>query len=152
MARRRSKRTPDEIRAWHQTMAGVARKVKAMSPAEREALAERLGIVTCEGHALSFYNMCFLYCQAGDGQMIPTMIGGFRQWQKVGRMVIKGQHATGYIYVPIGIRKAAEDEDPEDTEGQEPESVHFRLVPVFDVTQTEEKEPVAQAKLFTTSV
>ena len=62
-----------------------------------------------------------------------TIIGGFRQWQKQGRKVRTGEHAAGYIYVPL-IPKGAEN-------GEEPaigaDDVRFRMVPVFDVSQTD---------------
>ena len=60
-----------------------------------------------------------------------AQIGGFQQWRKAGRMVRKGEHSIGSIFVPIGVSR-----DPED--GQDPDKVNFRLVPVFDITQTEE--------------
>lgn len=123
------KHTAEEKKEWRNKIRGFAGKVKAMSQAERDALAMKIGTVTPEGHTLSPYNTCLLWMQAHKA---VTMAGGFRQWQKNGRIVKKGEHSIGVIYVPM-IRKA-EDEDG----NTEPDDVHFRLVSVFDVEQTEE--------------
>jgi len=100
-----------------------------MPKEKQEEIAVKLGTVTCEGHRLSTHNMIFLFCQ-DQGAHPLAMVGGFRQWKKAGRQVQKGEHAAGYIYVPLGVKK----------DGEETDGVRFRLVPVFDVTQTEEIE------------
>jgi hypothetical protein len=124
------KHSPEEARAWRAKMNALAREIRSMSP---EARAKVPGILTCEGHALSPFNVCYLYHQTlGLGTGAPTMVGGFRQWQKVGRMVSEGEHAIGYIFVPMGGVKSS------DPEREEESAVHFRLVPVFDVMQTKE--------------
>jgi hypothetical protein len=125
------KRTDEEKRAWHDKMKGFVKQVHAMTPEEQAELSKRMPIVTCEGHALSMYNQAFLSLQTGSP---VTVVGGFKQWQRAGRKVVKGQHSAGYIYVPL---------IPTPKEGEkdiavDPENVRFRLVPVFDVTQTEE--------------
>lgn len=98
-----------------------------MPAGDREDMAARYGTVTAEGHRLSTYNAIFLAIQAGRPL---AQVGGFRQWKKAGRMVVKGQHAVGYMYVPMRRRDAEGEEVTE-------EKLRFRLVPVFDVTQTE---------------
>jgi len=132
-----AKRTEEERKAWKAALRDLAGKVKDMSAAEREALWERAGTITAEGRRLSVYNTCFLVCQTGE---IMSQVGGFRQWKKAGRMVRKGEHACGYIYVPCNRRKDADpDEDKED--------LYFRLVPVFSIDQTdpiEQPAPVEQ--------
>ena len=128
------KRTQEEKTLWKSRMTDLASTVRQMSSAEREELALRIGIVTCEGRTLSAYNQCFLAAQA-NGAPYPSMVGGCRQWGVVGRRVTQGNHAVGYIYVPIGEK--SESEDPEEIATK---PVRFRLVPVFDVSQTEERE------------
>ena len=122
-----------EKKQWFAKMGTLAKQVRAMSEDEKNAFIDRLGglVVTCEGHTLTPYNTIFLLYQVGKVNI--TMIGGFKQWQKVGRRVRKGQHAIGHIYVPMGAKKLDDDSD----EG-EPEEIRFRLVPVFDVSQTDE--------------
>jgi len=55
--------------------------------------------------------------------------------------VRQGEKAAGYIYVPLGTSKTAEDN--EDAAEGKRESLRFTLVPVFDVTQTQELEAAA---------
>lgn len=71
---------------------------------------------------------------------------GYRQWQKVGRQVKKGETACG-ILVPL-TRKARDDESDEhagDTDETEPRRIlyGFKMVPVFGYAQTE-GEPLAE--------
>ena len=89
------------------------------------------------------HNTLFLAAQAAS---TPTVVGGLRQWGRVGRSVRKGEHACGYIYVP---KRASENAgDPTElpilagpghvVEGSS-ERQRFLLVPVFDVGQTDAK-------------
>lgn len=115
----------EEKQVWKTKMRGFVNSVAALTPEQKQELSRHMSITTCEGHSLSPFNECFLSFQT---PIRLTIIGGFRQWKKSGRTVCPGQHAAGYIYVPIGTRK-----DDELTE----EDIHFRLVPVFDISQTE---------------
>jgi antirestriction protein ArdC len=65
-----------------------------------------------------------------------TIVGGFRQWQQVGRKVKKGEHGL-YIWIPLGTR---ETDDQGLTRTEMPDERRFKLVAVFDVSQTEEME------------
>jgi len=123
-----SKFSDTEKQAWRAKMRGFVDQVSQLSPEQRQALSQRMPITTCEGHPLSVFNQCFLAMQS---PLSLTIVAGFQQWKKSGRMVSEGQHAPGYIYVPIGKIKKDEDLD------KESERVHFRLVPVFDISQTE---------------
>lgn len=124
-----AKRTDEEKKAWKEGMANLAAKVRQMTEEEKEAIACKCGTLTAEGHPLSPYNTIFLWMQAGKAL---AQIGGFKQWQRIGRKVVKGQHAVGYIYVPMNGKKKEEEKSTEKAE-----RMHFRLVPVFDVEQTE---------------
>lgn len=134
--KRESKYSEAERAAWKEKMRKVARLVKDMGTEERERLAVKCGTLTAEGRTLSPYNTCFLWIQA---QKALAQVGGFNQWQRVGRKVRAGEKACGYIYVPLGVRSDSEG-GPETESDERP---RFRLVPVFDVTQTEESEAVA---------
>ena len=68
-------------------------------------------------------------------ELTLTIIAGFRQWQAAGRQVSPGQKAAGYIYVPLKRKKDGQDITPE--------KLRFRLVPVFDIAQTEESVAAA---------
>jgi len=132
------RRTTEEKQAWKERMGELARKVRAMSSDEKQALVAKIGgIFTAEGHPLSPFNTIFLWNQGGEN---ITQVGGFRQWQKVGRVVAKGEAACGVIYVPIGKNKSEEPDSETGGESEEKIRMRFRLVPVFDVSQTIEVE------------
>src|SRR3989304_2881045 len=123
----KTKRSPEQIKAWRAKMGALARDVRAMDPSTREHVHAKCGTVTCEGHVLSPFNTIYLYLQRGG---IPcVMIGGFQQWRKAGRVVRAGERAIGHIYVPIGAPKNGNGDAPE----SEKDNVRFRLVPVVDV-------------------
>lgn len=65
---------------------------------------------------------------------------GFRQWQKVGRSVRKGETAC-YILVPITVRAKKKKDEPDaeesDAEAKRPTIVGFKAAPVFGYAQTE---------------
>lgn len=110
-------------------MTGLAAKVRALPPERQSEMAGELGTVTCEGRPLSRFNCVYLLIQGGSSYPL-AMVGGFRQWKKAGRSVRKGETAAGYIFVPL--TRKGKDRDPGDDD-----AVFFRLVPVFDVTQTD---------------
>ena len=103
----------------------IASQVAKMSDEQRAALAARVSITTIEGRSLSMHNQCLLAYQIPSA----TIVGGFKQWIKAGRAVMKGQHGS-VIWVPIG-RKDKET-------GEIQERTGFVLGNVFDVSQTQE--------------
>src|SRR5712692_10391769 len=104
----------------------MVRTVAALSEAERLAMAERLPrIVTCEGHALSLHNTLLLANQCPT----VTVVGGFRQWIRQGRVVRKGEHGLS-IWVPSQAPKT-------DDAAQGDDAIRFLMGTVFDVTQTD---------------
>ena len=119
-----AKRTDEEKKEWHEKMRAMVKQVGQLSPEQKAEIAAKYPIVTCEGHEISGFNSCFLTMQT---ETPLTIIGGFRQWERAGRMVTKGNKAAGYIYVPMKGKKDAEEE-----------KLRFRMVPVFDISQTEE--------------
>jgi hypothetical protein len=123
------KRTAQEIRAWKAQMSKLAKKIKAMSEEEKQAFVGNHLIITAEGHRLSIRNTCLLLFQCPG--FTPTQIGGFRQWQKIGRVVRQGESACGCIMVPTSRKKT-------DDETRDKSDLRFRFVSVFDVSQTDE--------------
>lgn len=122
--------TTDKDKAKRARLIALAAKIRAMGEEERADIAGRVGTITAEGKALSLYNTCFLWAQAGR---VLAQVGGFRQWKRAGRSVRKGEHAVGCIYVPM-VRKGKEDQGADADAG---ESVRFRLVPMFAIEQTD---------------
>lgn len=121
---------------------GLVKQVAAMSDEQRTALADSLaGLVTCEGHALSFHNTCLVASQCPTA----TIVGGFRQWLRHGRCVAKGQHGL-MIWVPI---KGRSKNGPADNGGEpmlgvdttEHSETWFVAGTVFDILQTIEIGP-----------
>ena len=95
-----------------------------MTPAERERLAMSLGgITTIEGRRLSIFNSCLVLSQRP-----ATIVGGFQQWRRAGRIVHKGEHGIA-IWIPTGTEAEPDHED---------ERQRFILGTVFDITQTDE--------------
>ena len=78
------------------------------------------------------------------------MVGGYRQWQRVGRRVCGGQRAAGYIWAPRGKSKKQQTSDEQQVDAlqmagddnQGESSSRYVRVPVFDVSQT---EPIEEA-------
>ena len=116
----------------------IAKTLKAMPDADRDAIAADLGIVSnCEGHVFSPHNMLMLHFQRPG----VTLVGGFRQWKKLGRSVKKGESGM-LIWCKTGGGKA----ETEDREGQEPtmKRIRFLTGTVFDVSQTEEMQDIQE--------
>ena len=101
--------------------------LKGMTVDQRQDLADQYGIVTIEGHPLTPYNQCFLLSQA---ELKFTVVGGFQQWRKAGRTVLKGEKGF-LIFVPSGNKK---------DDSTQLEDVFFFTATVFDISQTHEIE------------
>ena len=98
-----AKYSDQEHKEWRERMNGLIKQVSGLSDDARVEMAKRMPIVTCEGHAISGFNHCFLAMQSDKA---ITIIGGFRQWERAGRTVAKGNKAAGYIYVPLKKKDA----------------------------------------------
>ena len=110
----------------------LLRTISAMSDADRQTMADRMPqVMNPKGHFLTINNTLLLCQQAQRTDL--TVVAGFKQWIKAGRVVRKGQKALGLIAVPIQIRQRDQNGDKTDTT-----KLRFRFVPVFDVSQTEE--------------
>jgi len=106
----------------------IRKTLSEMSEEQRQAIADKYGIVTVEGHLLTPHNQCFLVAQS---EINFTVVGGFQQWKKSGRIVRKGEHGV-LILVPS---KTNSDENPEIV--SDGEDVRFFSATVFDISQTE---------------
>lgn len=104
----------------------LAKKVKAMSESDKVAFVSSRAIVNTEGKALSLKNACLLLYQSAT---VPTVVGGYRQWQRAGRQVQKGEHGLA-IWYP-SRRKGEEGEE---------DKLSFFVGTVFDISQTKERE------------
>jgi len=86
-------------------------------------------------HQYSFYNIMMAFYQRRN----ISRLAGVKTWNEVGRYVRKGEHGIA-IWAPMFFKKVkTEDEASEETES-EVTFTRFRLVYVFDVSQTEGKE------------
>lgn len=79
-------------------------------------------------------NLLLIFSQACRRGFTPTIVAGYRGWQKLGRQVMRGEKAL-YIFAP-SIKRI----DVEDRVGSfasfEEVVTGYRLVRVFDVSQT----------------
>jgi len=108
----------------------IRKRLAEMSPEQRAEMIARAGsIVTVEGRALSSRNTELIANQM-DG---VTIVGGFQQWKRAGRMVRKGEKGLA-IWVPA-MQKGKEGEDPNPED-----DMYFFGASVFDITQTEPLE------------
>lgn len=112
----------------------LVKQVAAMSEADRVTLAGKMpGLITCEGHPLSFRNTMLIALQRPDS----TVVGGFRQWLKQGRCVKKGEHGAT-IAIPCGKSKDKDGAAGDGGEGGAESDVWFSSATVFDISQTVE--------------
>ena len=84
-------------------------------------------------HQYSFGNALLIWSQRPEA----TKVAGFHAWKKLGRSVKKGEHGI-MILAPMTYKTSAQEACPEgEGESEEPVRVRFRVVYVFDVSQTE---------------
>lgn len=102
----------------------------------RENLPAYLNVLA-KFHSYSAYNTALIAMQRPDAQQVT----GFGTWKSKGRSVIKGESGIR-ILAPRPIRRESEDPPPP---GQDPEKkvvkTLFKIVSVFDVSQTEGEDP-----------
>ena len=100
-------------------------RLSSLNEEEKKALLDRGLILTVEGRTLSPHNTILIYCQAT--MTLPTVVGGFQQWKRAGKMVRKGEHGF-IIWFPVGQK---------DEEGETVNAETFYTATVFDVSQVE---------------
>lgn len=111
-----------------------------MSDAERQGIADRFGVVSVEGRALSVFNSCMVWMQ----NPAASVVGGFQQWRKAGRCVRKGEHGAA-IWVPVGRDAGENPASAADLEDGKGAGVRFVLGTVFDIAQTDAVEALQTA-------
>ncbi len=90
-----------------------------------------------------FYRYSWHNCMLiGMQRPSATQVAGYRQWQKLGRQVRKGEKSIAII-APCTYKREVERDDGEtDTEA----GVYFRAVSVFDIAQTDGQDlPTVEA-------
>jgi hypothetical protein len=138
-----SEKKKEEAKKKRENLRGLAKRIASMTEADRAVLASRMGgVTTIEGHALSLRNQCLVAMQAEEA----SVVGGFRQWIKAGRVVEKGQKGIG-IRVPCSPGGNAEIEDDEEQEDGSKKRMRFTFGTVFDISQTKELTEEEKAKI-----
>jgi hypothetical protein len=126
--RKMTKEQEASFEAKKQAMKDLINVIKGLSPEKLEELSAQMGVITCDGHPISGKNAAMLYYQTETvGKAIPTVIGGYKQWQNLGRQVIKGERS----YSICAPRPASKKDDGE--EGK----MGFTFISIFDISQTE---------------
>lgn len=82
-------------------------------------------------HNYSFGNCILIAVQRKDA----TLVAGYRRWQELGRQVRKDERGIG-IFAPL-TRKVLEMDGSTNQETTKPKLMGFRVVRVFDVSQTD---------------
>ncbi len=114
----------------------LVKHVAEMTDEQKAHLTARLGaVLTCDGHALSLHNTLMLMVQCPN----VSVVGGFRQWIKAGRVVRKGEHGH-MIWLPRVKGGTAEAATPAPAEADAKPELRFLMGTVFDITQTDELE------------
>jgi hypothetical protein len=110
----------------------------ALKEGKSEALLRYLDTMS-KFHRYSFSNCLLIACQNPDA----TVVAGFHRWKQLGRWVRSGEKGIG-IFAPLISRRGGGDEATEEGSDSADSNVRklrgFRVVHVFDVSQTEGKE------------
>jgi len=104
----------------------LAKRLKSMTEDQKMDFIAARSVLNVEGRSLSMNNAVLLLLQADE--TTPTVVGGYRQWQRAGRQVQKGEHGL-MLWYPS---KRKNDDDSE-------EPVRFYVGTVFDISQTQER-------------
>lgn len=111
---------------------------EALKQGQSETLVKYLDAMS-QFHQYSFGNCMLIALQRPDA----TLVAGFRRWKELHRWVKKGEAGIG-ILAPLVARKKAEadanDGGDESQPQRRPAVLGFRVVHVFDVSQTEGQE------------
>lgn len=89
--------------------------------------------VVSKFHPYSFNNHLMIFLQRPDA----TVVAGFNRWKSLGRFVKKGEKGIA-IFAPCKYKTKIETENGEETTVQQIRG--FRVVHVFDISQTEGDE------------
>ena len=128
--------TKEKIKGFRQSLdTSLKELVKELSEGKSERLMDLLNFAG-KFHNYSFFNIMMAYMQRRD----ISKLAGVKTWNEVGRYVRKGERGIA-IWAPMFFKKSMKTEDAaEAEEAEEITFTRFRLVYVFDVSQTEGKE------------
>lgn len=106
-------------------------------------------------HHYSYRNAALIYAQKPDA----TYVAGFKAWKNRGYSVLKGEKGIG-IFAPMLVKEKHEhvrkdefgnvildDNGTPELEKAESKRLHFRLVNVFDISQTNAEPPTLTSEL-----
>ena len=91
---------------------------------------KRMLQVAAKFHNYSFNNQLMIFLQRPDA----TVVAGFNRWKLLGRFVKKGEKGLA-IFAPCKYKTKVEDDDGNEQSFQQIRG--FRVVHVFDISQTE---------------
>jgi antirestriction protein ArdC len=117
----------DKLRAAHD------RLTKAVESIVTGDDWQRMLKVSSKFHRYSFHNQLLIFCQRPDA----ILVAGFRKWQELNRFVRKGEKGIA-IFAPCKYKTKIEDDNGDEQTLQELRG--FRIVHVFDISQTEGEE------------
>jgi antirestriction protein ArdC len=103
----------------------------ALEAGHSEKLREYLGAMA-RFHRYSWHNIMLIASQRPDA----THVAGFNTWKRLGRFVKKGAKGI-MILAPVLVKREAEQK--QQAEDQEKETIRFRAVYVFEMTDTDGK-------------
>lgn len=111
---------------------GLAQLDQALASGRSETLKRYLAVMS-RFHRYSFGNVMLILMAREDA----THVAGFHKWKELGRHVRKGEKGIP-ILAPCRYKRKAEDENDDDEEVQDIRG--FKIVHVWDVSQTEGEE------------
>jgi hypothetical protein len=113
---------------------GLAELNTALEQGASDALTRYLDVLA-RFHHYSFGNVMLIASQKPDA----TQVAGFHTWKSLGRWVKKGEQGIGILAPMVGRKRREDTENPgvDDNDGKVRELYGFRVVHVFDVSQTE---------------
>ncbi len=107
---------------------GIKDLANALASGHSETLTNYLGVLA-KFHRYSFQNCMMIALQCPNA----THVAGFNAWRKLGRCVKKGENGIGIIAPCVYHSKQADD----DTEERKAVVQGFKVVHVFDISQTD---------------
>ena len=119
----------------------VKHLIEQLEQGRSEALTTYLSAMA-RFHNYSFGNILSIACHRPGA----THVAGIRTWNELGRYVRKGEKGIPILAPMIGSKRQSV-ELPELTEKPQPTLIGFRVVYVFDVSQTEGQELPEPAKV-----
>jgi len=137
------KLSPEQIAARDARRAqfkALWKQVSELPEEKRIELAMKYGFRTVEGRELSICNQLMIAMQIPNA----SVLGGFQQWKKNGRVVKKGEHGT-MIWIPTGKPSSSTAPEAEPQGDEDSDGMRFITGTVFDISQTEEIQTTANA-------